>query len=196
MAVRGASMRDDDRKSGEHDPARLIKAIALHRDRDAFAMLFAYYAPRIKAVLMRQGASAELAEDLAQEALLSVWRKADYFEASRASASAWIFAIARNLRIDALRRDQRARKSAHYNVFEPEAPETPDSVVAARESDAHVRTALAQLSKDHVKVVRLSFFEGKAHREIAEVLNIPLGTVKSRLRLAMGRLRELLGELK
>jgi RNA polymerase sigma-70 factor (ECF subfamily) len=181
--------------SDDLEPGRLIRAIATGQDRVAFAALFRFYAPRVKALMMRTGASAEAAEDLAQEALLTVWRKAGYFDPARASASAWIFAIARNLRIDGVRRARRGQSPALHDVLDREAPEQPDRLVADAQRDVRVRSALSTLSREQLRVVELSFFEGRAHGDIARALGVPLGTVKSRLRLGMGRLRELLGDL-
>jgi RNA polymerase sigma-70 factor (ECF subfamily) len=192
---RGAAMLRDGRAAAGNNAADWIRAIAEKEDRAAFASLFEFYAPRIKAMLMRLGAAADAAEDLAQEALLTVWRKAAYFDPARASASAWIYTIARNLRIDRLRGDNRAKLYAPYDVVEPEGPENPDSALNAAERDARVRSALKELSQEQVRVVQLSFFEGRAHGDIAALLNLPLGTVKSRVRLAMARLRNLLGDL-
>lgn len=174
------------------DFAELIEAIAADRDRDAFGQLFDYFAPRIKGFLIRGGATPGAAEELAQEALLSIWRKADQFDRSRASASAWIFSIARNLRIDGLRREQRAMLIDVDPSEEPDSPLTPDTEMLATERDAQVRAALAGLPPEQLRVVQLSFFEARSHPEIANTLKIPLGTVKSRLRLAMKRLQELL----
>jgi RNA polymerase sigma-70 factor (ECF subfamily) len=176
-------------------PADWIRAIAQQQDRTAFASLFEFYAPRIKTMLTRLGAAADTAEDVAQETLLIVWRKAAYFDPARASASAWIYTIARNLRIDRLRGDTRAKLYAPYEMVEPEAPAGPDSALNATERDARVHAALKQLSAEQVRVLQLSFFEGRAHGDIAALLNLPLGTVKSRVRLAMTRLRQLLGDL-
>ena len=177
------------------DAARLIAAIAAHGDRDAFAALFDHYAPRIKTFLIRRGAGQDLAEDLAQEAMLSVWRKAGSFDAERATASAWIFTIARNLGIDHFRREQRTAATDHRQLVDPEDPARPDDLLIDHDTDTRVRNALRQLPPDQRRVVELSFFEGKAHGEISTVLDIPLGTVKSRLRLAFGRLRDLLDGL-
>ena len=173
----------------------LIEAVARRRDRDAFVALFDYYAPRIKGFLMRSGLAAGHADDLAQDALLAVWQKAAQFDRSRASASAWIFTIARNLRIDGLRRDKRAAAHVFDDADLPDAPAQPSEELETSERASRVRAALKNLSKEQVRVVELSFFEGKAHAEIAEQLSLPLGTVKSRVRLAMNRLRELLGDL-
>ena len=188
-------MLRDGRPAAGNNAAEWIRAIAENEDRAAFASLFEFYAPRIKAMLMRLGAAADAAEDFAQETLLTVWRKAAYFDPARASASAWIFTIARNLRIDRLRGDNRAKLYAPYDMVEPEAPEDPDTALGAAERDARVRAALKELSQEQVRVVQLSFFEGRAHGDIATLLNLPLGTVKSRVRLAMARLRNLLGDL-
>jgi RNA polymerase sigma-70 factor, ECF subfamily len=184
---------DGDAAAGAKNPADWIAAIARHQDRAAFASLFEFYAPRIKTMLTRLGAAADTAEDLAQETLLTVWRKACYFDPARASASAWIYTIARNLRFDRLRGDKRAKFYAPYEMVEPEAPAGPDSALDASERDERVHAALKQLSAEQVRVLQLSFFEGRARGDIAALLNLPLGTVKSRVRLAMAR--QLLGDL-
>jgi RNA polymerase sigma-70 factor (ECF subfamily) len=186
-------MADGGEPVGRH-PAKLISAIAASQDRSAFAALFELYAPRVKAMLIRAGATAEAAEDIAQETLLMVWSKAAYFDPARSSASAWVYTIARNLRIDRLRRDRRSQLHALYDKVEPEGPERPGDALDAMERERRVREALGRLSEEQVRVVELSFFEGLSHSDIAGLLDIPLGTVKSRLRLAMSRLREFLGD--
>jgi RNA polymerase sigma-70 factor, ECF subfamily len=173
----------------------MIEAIAMRQDQLAFAALFQLYAPRVKMLLMRMGTTDEVSEDIAQETLLMVWRKAAYYERGRATPSAWIFSIARNLRIDRLRRDARVKLYTHYHVVEQDEPQRPDGALDAVEREQQLRAALGQLSEDYARIVRLSFFEGRPHREIAEHLDIPLGTVKSRIRLALNRLRELLGHI-
>lgn len=177
--------------------AQAIEAVATRRDRTAFAALFEYFAPRIKTFMRRSGASDASAEELAQETLLAVWRKAAQFDPATGGAAAWIFTIARNLRIDFLRRQARGGATAQADIdieFVVDDAEAPDLVVASRQSDARVRSALTSLSPDQWRVIELSFYQEKAHSEIAQILSIPLGTVKSRLRLAMGKLRSLLGE--
>jgi RNA polymerase sigma-70 factor (ECF subfamily) len=177
---------------GTDGAAAQIEAVALRRDRAAFAALFAHFAPRVKAYLLRLGASPATADDLAQETLLLVWRKAAYFDRDKASAATWVFTIARNLRIDALRRE-------HYPAAGDDdllgaVDETPlaDGFVASREDAQRLRHALHALPESQAEVVRLAFFSDKPHREIERDLGIPLGTVKSRLRLALARLRLLL----
>jgi RNA polymerase sigma-70 factor (ECF subfamily) len=177
---------------------QLIAKVAAHQDRAAFAELFSYFAPRIKTFMQRSGASEARAEELAQEAMLAVWRKAALFDPSAASASTWIFTVARNLRIDAFRREHRGGVAETSDLdieFQVDEAPLPDARLATSQIGQRVQTALAELSNEQLRVVELSFFEEKAHAEIARVLKIPLGTVKSRLRLAMSRLRTLLGEL-
>jgi RNA polymerase sigma-70 factor, ECF subfamily len=188
-------MSDAKADPNKPDVAGLIGAIA-SRDKAAFATLFCYFAPRVKAMLMRSGFDAARSEEVVQETLLTVWRKADTFDPSGASASAWIYTIARNLRIDALRRDQRGTRVMDAVGAEPQdAPPTPLDEVATVEVEGRVREAMQGLSREQIEVVGLSFFEGKAHPEIAQVLGIPLGTVKSRLRLAMKHMRDTLDDM-
>jgi RNA polymerase sigma-70 factor, ECF subfamily len=188
-------------KAGPVGSARwsvLIEAIATSQDRTAFAELFEYFAPRVKTFMRRSGLDNAGADDLAQETLLAVWRKAHHFDGSAVGASAWIFTIARNLRIDALRRARRAERAEISDIageFEIDEAPQPDARLASVQSEERVRAALSALSDEQIRVVELSFYQEKAHAEIAQLLGIPLGTVKSRLRLAMGRLRNLLGEL-
>ncbi len=184
-------------KTDRMDWARLISAIATDKDRSAFAELFEYFAPRIKSFMQRSGVGDAVAEELAQEAMLAVWRKAALFDPASTGAAAWIFTIARNLRIDAHRREKRGlTETSDVEIeFQVDDSPQPDSQLAATQSEERVRAALSRLSSDQLRVVELSFFEEKAHAEIAELLGIPLGTVKSRLRLAMTRLRNVLSEL-
>lgn len=168
----------------------LIVAIARNQDRVAFAGLFAYFAPRIKTLMIQLGAPPVRAEELAQDTMLAVWRKAHLFDPAGASASGWIYRIAKNLLIDELRRDRRL--AAIPSDQERQEIGQPDAMFAARDRERRVRAAVAQLNPEQLRVVTLSFFEDKPHAEIAKGLGIPLGTVKSRVRLAMQRLRDLL----
>lgn len=175
----------------------LIHAVAARGDREAFATLFEHFAPRIKTFMRRSGASEQSADELAQEALLAVWSKAKLFDPATTGASAWIFTIARNLRIDTLRRQKRIGIDYTAEIdpeFHVDDGPQPDAGLAPSQLESRVRDAMAVLSEDQQRVIELSFFEEKAHAEIAQTLRIPLGTVKSRLRLAMNRLRVLLGD--
>ncbi len=171
----------------------LLRRVAETCDRAAFAALFAYFAPRIKSYLMRLGAPAALADDLAQEAMLSLWRKAHLFDPAKASAATWLFTIARNLRIDAIRREKRPELDPVD--FQPEAPPDAVDAMTLAAGEGQLRAALKHLPPDQIAVIEQSFFADKPHSQIAAELGIPLGTVKSRLRLAMARLKSALGEM-
>jgi RNA polymerase sigma factor (sigma-70 family) len=175
--------------------ARWLLAVAQDRDRTAFQALFGHFAPRVKAYLMRLGAPAAQAEDLAQEAMLSLWRKAHLFDPAKASAGTWVFTIARNLRIDAIRRERRPELNPDDPMLAPDAERGAEEGLAAAEDEDRLRLALKTLPPDQVRVIELSFFADKPHSQIAAELEIPLGTVKSRLRLAMLRLRTAMGEM-
>ncbi len=172
----------------------LLVAIAATRDKQKFATLFAYYAPRVKSYLMRQGTDNATAEELTQEALLIVWRRADSFDPAKASAGTWIYTIVRNLRIDALRKMRRPEFDVDDPTFVPDPQRRPDDNLQYDQLEQRVRDALSKLPEEQAEVVRLSFFEDKPHGEIAAQLRLPLGTVKSRLRLAVRRLTPLLGD--
>ncbi|HEX4105645.1 MAG TPA: sigma-70 family RNA polymerase sigma factor [Rhizomicrobium sp.] len=173
---------------------KLLCRVAWERDRSAFQALFEHFAPRVKAYLMRLGTASQPAEDLAQEAMLTLWRKADLFDPAKASAATWVFTIARNLRIDALRRERHTRFDFDDPSMAPDPEEDADVSLETRESEEALRLALAALPTEQAEIVLLSFFSDKPHSQIAAELGIPLGTVKSRLRLAMSRLRAALGE--
>jgi RNA polymerase sigma-70 factor (ECF subfamily) len=185
-----------------------VRRIAAGQDREAFALLFSHFAPRIKTFMIRAGMPAATAEELAQETMLTVWRKAAVFDPRVAAASTWIFTIARNLRIDHLRRARdrvtggdiaaggAAGGAAGAAGAAEEADTAPDgeAVLFASERDSILRGALETLSREQAQVLQLSFFGDMPHGEIAARLGIPLGTVKSRLRLGLGRLRHALGD--
>lgn len=174
-----------------------LEAVALSGDRQAFAALFKHFAPRVKAYVMTCGTSDALAEELTQETMVSVWRKAAQFDPSRAAVSTWIFTIARNLRVDHLRRQGNhllADDEEQANQLPDPLPAL-DEQVLVREREARLRRAMSSLSKEQAHILRLSFFEEHAHSRIAQELGLPLGTVKSRVRLALGRLRRLLEDL-
>ena len=176
--------------------AEFLQRIAEREDVEAFRKLFQAYAPRVKAYMMRQGADANTAEELAQETLLTVWRKAALYSGEKGSATTWIFTIARNLRIDRLRREMSWVELPDGHNEEPSPDALPDEILSEHERKGRVQRALASLPPDQYEVVALSYVEGLSHSEIAERLGLPLGTVKSRMRLAYGKVRELVEDLK
>lgn len=175
---------------GGEDYDQMIVAVAQTRDRDAFARLFQHFAPRLKAWLIKGGAADAAAEEFAQEAMLTVWRKAELFDARMAHASTWIFTIARNRRLDALRKDARVPA---VELMPPAAdPDRPDDLLEGRQDAIRIREAMAALTPEQAQVLHLAFFLDQPHSAIAERLCLPLGTVKSRIRKAMLKLRAML----
>lgn len=171
----------------------LVTAIARSADRTAFRELFQRYAGRIKGFLMKGGARGDQAEEIAQDVMVTIWRKAASFDPDKAGAATWIFTIARNRRIDVIRRERRPEPDPEDPLYKPDDPMTPQQALAGQERDRRVREALDDLSDEQRQIVRMSFFIGLSHGEIAQKLEIPLGTVKSRTRLAFARLRSALG---
>lgn len=166
----------------------LIACIAQSQDRDAFVEVFNFYGPRIKALLVRSGTPPAAAEELAQEAMLTVWRKASAYDPTRASVAAWIFTIARNLRSDALRRGSSALH-AFDTTFGTEAPAQPDAILSGAQDDACVRAAMRSLNPDQAQAIEMAFFQEQTHSQISQALGVPLGTVKARIRFGMMKLR-------
>lgn len=172
----------------------LLLAVGRAGDRTAFARLFAYFAPRVKAYLRRLGVEAGAADELVQEVMLLVWRRADTFDPAQSSASTWVFTIARNKRVDALRREARPEFDPTDPLLLPEAEPPADDRIQARESVERMRLALRELPPEQAELLRLAYFDEVPHSTISAERGIPLGTVKSRLRLAMDRLRKVLRE--
>ncbi|CCD88506.1 Putative RNA polymerase sigma factor [Bradyrhizobium sp. ORS 285] len=178
------------------DWAELIGRVAARGDREAFKALFEHFAPRIKGFLIKTGCNADEAEEIAQSTMVAVWTKAAQFDPTTAGAAAWIFTIARNQRIDAARKAIREGRLSKEIVLDEEADPTlaADQIVSRVEDATRVAAAIERLSVEQSTVIRLSFIEERPHSEIAAVLGLPLGTVKSRIRLAMNRLRDLLDD--
>lgn len=178
--------------------ADLIGRVAASGDRDAFRLLFEHFAPRIKGLMLKAGARKEEAEEIAQDALLAVWRKAAQFDPASQGAPAWIFTIARNLRIDGIRRSARAGVALPEAELEylADPADSQEALLSMQDEKTRISAAIAQLSNQQSAAIRMSFVEDRPHTEIAQALGIPLGTVKSRIRLATNRLRDLLEEPK
>jgi RNA polymerase sigma-70 factor (ECF subfamily) len=183
------------RTDRERQFADLMTRVARARDRDAFAALFGHFAPRVKAYLMRLGTDDASAEELTQEVMLTVWRRADAFDPTLAGVGTWVFTIARNKRIDRVRRERRPELDPDDPALTPEPPVGADQAVEAVEIGGRLRRAVASLPDEQRELLVMAFFEDKSHRAIAATTRLPLGTVKSRIRLALLRLRSALEAL-
>ena len=173
----------------------LLKRVGLTQDREAFASLFEIFAPRVKAYMMKVGSDPASSEEITQETFIRVWRKAGQFDPKKASAVTWIFTIARNLRIDRLRKENRPTFDPDDPIFVPETSQTPLENIEQSNIVDRVKSSIGELPEDQREVVQLSFIEGLSHQEIANAIGLPLGTVKSRLRLSFVKLRHALGDL-
>lgn len=180
---------------GRDDLTALMLRVRDHKDREAFAGLFEHFAPRLKSFLMRQGAHNDEAEEFVQETMLSVWRSADRFDPAKAAVSTWIFTIARNKKIDAARRKTAVTTDLDA-AMDVESEDTADTLAQAMTLDAQqgqLREALKTLPDEQKDLLMRSFFDAKSHGEISTETGIPLGTVKSRIRLGLERLRRAIG---
>ena len=169
-----------------------ISKIANDRDEAAFDILFRYFAPRIKSYCLRLGADASGAEEITQEAMVSIWRNAAQFDPSKSSPSTWIFTIARNLTIDRFRKMRRPQFDPNDPALVPDDEPPPDRLAEQTEKQENVRKIMDTLSSNERNVLMLSFYENLSHGEISRQLSIPVGTVKSRIRLASAKIRSTL----
>ncbi len=173
--------------------APLLAKVAENQDRQAFTRLFAHFGPKIKAYGMSLNSmytSVEMADELVQEVMIKVWEKARYFKPEKASASTWIFAIARNCRIDYLRKMKRIDSPLRVEDLWP-VSEEPDPITTLNQSrnEQSIQSVVNTLPREQASILRAIYVEGKTHSEVASQNNLPLGTVKSRVRLAIEKLR-------
>lgn len=171
------------------DFAALVQRVASDRDRAAFTVLFDHFGPRLNAYLLRLGCDAALAEEITQETMVTLWRKAELFDRSKSSVGTWLYRIARNRRIDLLRRAREDALDTEQSEQIADTADQPDEAMDLQQREAVMRDALKDLPAEQLELVRLAFFEGLSHSQIADQTGVPLGTVKSRIRLAFTRLR-------
>ncbi len=178
--------------ASNEDLADLVGRIGASRDKQAFAILYSLLGPKIRGFLVSAGAREAQAEELTQEVMLVVWQRAAEFDPRRSSVTSWIYRIARNRRIDAARREQTRRANPYDPILLREAPQKPDEALSERLAEEQLNDAIGTLSPEQSDLLRLSFFDELSHRGIAEETGLPLGTVKSRLRLGLDHLRKAL----
>lgn len=179
-------------EDGPSGPADWIVAVGQEHCRESFASLFRAFAPKVKAYMLGFGLQDDEAEELTQDVFLAIWRKAGQFDPLRASPGAWIYAIARNRRIDVRRSEKHPEDLRQFPV---EGPATPERLFQSLQGEERIEAALARLPRHEAEVLRLAFFDDCSHTAIAEKLGLPLGTVKSRARRGIARLRRQLGDL-
>ena len=180
---------------GIADMDALLVRVGQKRDRAAFRAVFEFFAPRIRAFLRKRNQSSAQADDLTQDVMVLIWRRAETFDPERAAASTWIYTIARNALIDSIRRSARRSGIKAEDVVD-QMPDVPmaDELLVRDQNVARVSAALTALPQAQREILQLAYLDGQSHREISERLDLPLGTVKSRVRLAMNKLREMLGD--
>ena len=186
------AIADDEKQTQALNIARWMTSLTHNGDRFAFASLFDHFAPRVNSYLLRLGLERMAAEEITQEVMLTLWLKPALFDPSKSSLSTWLFRIARNRRIDAARRERRGSFDENDLMLHPAASPLPDDILAEAARADHVRLVMADLPPDQIDLLRLAFFDGLSHSQIADATGLPLGTVKSRIRLAFARLRHLL----
>ncbi len=180
--------------SAEPEGTDWVAAVAAVRDRRdaaAFAALFRHFAPRIKGFLMKSGTAETTAEEVAQEVMATLWHKAHLFDPARASVATWIFTIARNRRIDAIRRAR--RPEPEELPWGPEAEPDQEEALAMQQETQRLGEAIARLPEKQKDLIERAYFGDLSHTEIAAATGLPLGTIKSRIRLALERLRHQMG---
>ena len=165
-----------------------LRRIQVNQDQQAFAELFSYFAPRVKAFLIKSGANPGLAEECTQEVMATLWHKAHLFDPSRAGVSTWIFTIARNKKIDALRKQR--RPEPEDLAWGPEAEPEAADVLALQQETKNLSEAIARLPQQQRDLIKRAYYGDLSHSEIAAETGLPLGTIKSRLRLALVKLRQ------
>jgi RNA polymerase sigma-70 factor, ECF subfamily len=165
-----------------------VLAIAKAQDRQAFAQLFAFYAPRVKGYMVKRGVEMSAADELVQDVMLALWTKARYYNPERGSVSTWIFTVARNTLIDRVRRERRPEIDPSDPTLS-DSPHSPDEIVERGRYAITIREAMTDLPTEQADVVTRVYGEGQSLADVANATSTPLGTVKTRMRLALARLR-------
>lgn len=196
-AFKMSDIKESSNRQIENDVCRrLIASVAQNLDRVAFAELFDRLAPRLKSFMLRKGASPEQAEDIVQEAMITVWRKAGFYDPQKGSVLTWVFTIARNLRIDRLRRESSVYFEELGDYDDVSDDPSGHDILSRKQESALVREALSAIPEEQKQVLLMAYIDDMPQSEIADRLKLPIGTVKSRIRLAYGRMRKSLEALR
>ena len=168
-----------------------IELIGRNQDKSAFNFIFKHFAPRLKSFLIKAGSTETQSEEVIQEVMIAVWTKAASFDKTKASATTWIYTIARNKRIDKIRKEKRHYLSESDEGLEVPVDSTQEKEIFSAQVSNYIKNYMSNLPEEQSKLIKLSYFYNKTHADISEELNIPLGTVKSRIRLALTKMRHL-----
>lgn len=170
----------------------ILEKVGKSQDKAAFARLFEHFSPLLKSFLLKGGnLSAETVEDLVQETMIKVWRKSPTYSSAHASASTWIYTIARNTRVDWYRKQTRQDPRALNadDLYDTENDQSPHSTLVQFRTADHIGQHLRELPEEQAKVLTMMYFQGMSGQQVADALQLSLGTVKSRIRLALAKLR-------
>jgi len=187
MSMGSGFSKDNQNSLSEWDTCLL--QIGKYRDKSAFKSLYEHFTPRLKSFLLRIGSDESAAEEICQETMIMVWRRAETYNPESAGASTWIFTIARNKRIDKLRKDSRPLPNFNDPLFYQKPIDKSDDILQRTEEEKKIKNVLKNLPPEQAKLILSAYYDDKSHRTIAEETDLPLGTVKSRIRLAINRLR-------
>lgn len=191
LQKRKAFMTNSSKTTDGPDWVVVLTAIARDQDQEAFSALFRNFAPKVKAFLLKSGADESLAEEVMQDVMGTVWRKAEQYDPARASVATWIFTIARNRKIDLLRKY--ARPQPEDLPWGPEEEQDQEDVLGLQQDSARLVEALNSLPAKQRELIERAYYGDLSHSEIAAETGLPLGTIKSRIRLALDRLRHKMG---
>ncbi|MDO8290491.1 MAG: sigma-70 family RNA polymerase sigma factor [Parvibaculum sp.] len=178
------------RQTETRELAACLLAVGQHQDRTAFHRLFIHFAPRIKAYGARLGSTQTQAEELAQDTMVKIWRKAHLFDPAKSAPSTWVFRIARNQRIDSFRREHHPEFDPNDPCFIPDSETPADMLLEQAEAEDNLARVIKTLPEEQKNLLHMAFFQDMSHSDIAQQESLPLGTVKSRLRLALAKLRK------
>ena len=175
--------------------AQWLSSVAVNKDKKSFGHLFDHLAPKVKGFLRKNGTAEDMLDDVTQEVMIKIWRYAGHFDQTKGKVTTWVFTIARNARIDLIRKENRPEPDINDPVLVKENPRGSDDILLAKQNSTRISEAIGELPNEQQEILKYAFFEEKSHAEIAAQTGLPLGTVKSRIRLAFQRLKKTLTEL-
>ena len=175
----------------DDDLTLCVELIGKNQDKFAFNSIFKYFAPRLKSFLIKAGSTDTQAEEVIQEVMIAVWTKSSTYDSNKSSVSTWIYTIARNKRIDKIRKEKRHYLSESDEGLEIPVDSTQEKEIFTAQVSNSLKKYMSNLPEEQSKLLKLSYFYNKTHADISEELKIPLGTVKSRIRLALTKMRHL-----